>query len=132
MQRRTFMTFLSTVVVWTVGQMWIIMLVIYHQRLSACARMMCARIHFDASSARKNPLIACFIEKRGHIAESAKVNNIVDWTFQKVQKDRCKWLGLAKYLHKYSANNADMTQSYFNFLKRIIGWCWIVAQYDNF
>uniref|UniRef100_H3GXJ6 CCHC-type domain-containing protein n=1 Tax=Phytophthora ramorum TaxID=164328 RepID=H3GXJ6_PHYRM len=34
------------------------------------------------------------------------------------QKDLCKWLGLANYLHKYSANNAEMARPLTNLLKK--------------
>ena len=41
------------------------------------------------------------------------------WPVSKNQKDVRKWLGLAKYVHKYSENYADMGGPLSNLLKRI-------------
>ncbi|GMF50658.1 unnamed protein product [Phytophthora fragariaefolia] len=38
--------------------------------------------------------------------------------------DLCKWLGLANYLHKYSANYADMARPLANLLKKDAVWSW--------
>ena len=47
---------------------------------------------------------------------------IVDWPVPKNQKDLRKWLGLANYLHKYSANYSDMARPLFNLLKKDVEW----------
>ena len=48
----------------------------------------------------------------------------MDWPVLRNQKDIQKWLGLANYLHKYSANYADMTRPLFKLLKKDTGWSW--------
>uniref|UniRef100_H3H3W5 Integrase catalytic domain-containing protein n=2 Tax=Phytophthora ramorum TaxID=164328 RepID=H3H3W5_PHYRM len=40
------------------------------------------------------------------------------------QKDLRKWLGLANYLHKYSANYAEMARPLTNLLKKEVEWLW--------
>ena len=64
------------------------------------------------------PFLGCFIGKQGLRADPAKVKAIVDWPVPKNQKDLRKWLGLANYLHKYSANYADMARPLSNLLKK--------------
>ena len=58
--------------------------------------------------AEEIPFLGCFIGKRGLRADPAKVKAIVDWPVPNNQKDLRKRLVLANYLHKYSANYADM------------------------
>ncbi|KAG3240851.1 hypothetical protein PI124_g14254 [Phytophthora idaei] len=60
--------------------------------------------------AEEIPFLRCFIEKRGLRADPAKAKAIVEWPVPKNQKDLRKWLGLANYLQKYSANYAEMAQ----------------------
>lgn len=55
-------------------------------------------------------LLGCFIVKLGFRADPAKVEFIVDLPVPKNQKKLRKWLGLANFLHKYSANYADMAR----------------------
>ena len=43
-----------------------------------------------------------------------------------------KWLGLANYLHKYSANYADMARPLSNLLKKDVSWCWDDTHNDAF
>ena len=57
---------------------------------------------------------------------------IVDWPVPKNQKDLRKWLGLANYLHKYSANYADMAGPLSNLLKKDVDWCWGNTEHDAF
>ena len=63
------------------------------------------------------PFLGCFIGKHGLGVDPAKVKAIVDWPIPKNQKDLRKWLGLANYLHKYSANYADTARTLSNLLK---------------
>ena len=68
--------------------------------------------------------LGCFIGKRDLRADPAKVKSIVDWLVPLNQKDLRKWLGLANYLHKYSANYADMERPLTKLLKKDAVWCW--------
>ncbi|KAG2999558.1 hypothetical protein PC121_g22841 [Phytophthora cactorum] len=71
--------------------------------------------------------LGCFIGKRDLRADPAKVKAIVEWPVPKNQKDLRKWLGLANYLHKYSANYAEMARPLSNLLKKDAPWCWEVG-----
>ncbi|KAG3157648.1 hypothetical protein PI126_g8211 [Phytophthora idaei] len=82
--------------------------------------------------AEEIPFLGCFIGKRGLQADPAKVKTIVEWPVPKNQKDLRKWLGLANYLHKYSANYADMAQPLSNLLKKDAPWCWEVGHDEAF
>ncbi|KAG2895375.1 hypothetical protein PC117_g23273 [Phytophthora cactorum] len=84
---------------------------------------------FDAE---KIPFLSCFIGKRGLRADPAKVKAIVEWPVPNNQKDLRKWLGLANYLHKYSANSAEMARPLSNLLKKNAPWCWEVGHDDAF
>ena len=48
--------------------------------------------------------------------DPAKAKAIVDWPVPKNQKDLRKLLGFANYLHKYSADYADMDRPLSNLL----------------
>ncbi|KAG2922793.1 hypothetical protein PC117_g15885 [Phytophthora cactorum] len=67
--------------------------------------------------AGKTPFVGCFIGKRDLRADPAKIKGFVEWPVSKNQKDLRKWLGLANYLHKYSANYAEMARPLSNPLK---------------
>ncbi|KAG3232565.1 hypothetical protein PI124_g22352 [Phytophthora idaei] len=68
--------------------------------------------------AEEIPFLGCFIGKRGLRADPAKVKATVEWPVPKNQKDLRKWLGLANYLHKHSANYAEMARPLSNLLKQ--------------
>ncbi|RAW21215.1 hypothetical protein PC110_g22342 [Phytophthora cactorum] len=74
--------------------------------------------------AKEIPFLSCFIGKRGLRADPAKAKAIVEWPVSKNQKYLCKWLGLANYLHKYSASYAEMARPLSNLLKKDAPWCW--------
>ena len=57
-------------------------------------------------------------------ADPEKVRAIAQWPTPKSQKDLRKWLGLAKYLHKYSENYAEMARPLTNLLKNDVIWSW--------
>ena len=78
------------------------------------------------------PFLGCFIGNRGLRADPAKVKATVDWPVPENQKDLRKWLGLANYLHKYSANYADMARPLTNLLKKDVEWCWDTEHVDAF
>ncbi|GMF16803.1 unnamed protein product [Phytophthora fragariaefolia] len=68
------------------------------------------------------PFLGCFLGKDGVRADSEKVGAIPQWPVPVTQKDLRKWLGLANYLHKYSANYADMARPLTNLLKTDAVW----------
>ncbi|KAG2821941.1 hypothetical protein PC113_g22400 [Phytophthora cactorum] len=63
---------------------------------------------------------------------AAKVKAIVEWPVPKNQKDLRTWLGLANYLHKYSANYAERARPLSNLLKTDAPWCWEVGHDEAF
>ncbi|KAG3136303.1 hypothetical protein PC128_g25922 [Phytophthora cactorum] len=82
--------------------------------------------------AEEIPFLGCFIGKRGLRADPAKVKAIVEWPVPKNQKDLHKWLGLANYLHKYSANYAEIARPLSNLHKKDAPWCWEVGHDEAF
>ncbi|KAG3189343.1 hypothetical protein PC128_g11797 [Phytophthora cactorum] len=82
--------------------------------------------------AEEIPFLGCFIGKRDLRADSAKVKAIVEWPVLKNQKNLRKWLDLADYSHKYSANYAEMTRPLSNLLKKDAPWCWEVGHDEAF
>ncbi|GMF46009.1 unnamed protein product [Phytophthora fragariaefolia] len=75
-------------------------------------------------TAVKIPFLGCCFGKDGVRADPEKVCAIAQWPVPVSQKDLRKWLGLANYLHKYSANYADMTRPLTNLLKKDAVWSW--------
>ncbi|KAG2874219.1 hypothetical protein PC114_g25395 [Phytophthora cactorum] len=61
------------------------------------------------------------------VFDSAKVKSILEWPVPKNQKDLRKWLGFTNYLHKYSANYAEIARPLSNLLKKDAPWCWDVG-----
>ncbi|POM65022.1 Pol protein [Phytophthora palmivora] len=53
-----------------------------------------------------------------------KVKAIAAWPTPRSQKDLRKWLGLANYLHKYSAGHAELARPLSNLLKKDTDWVW--------
>ncbi|KAE9040575.1 hypothetical protein PR002_g4900 [Phytophthora rubi] len=70
------------------------------------------------------PFLGCFLGKDGVRADPEKVCAIAQWPVSVSQKDLRKWLGLANYLQKYSANYAEMTRPLTNLLKKDAVWSW--------
>ncbi|GMF15524.1 unnamed protein product [Phytophthora fragariaefolia] len=70
------------------------------------------------------PFLGCFLVKDGVRADSEKVCAIAQWPVPVTQRDLRKWLGLANYLHKYSANYAEMARPLTNLLKKDAVWSW--------
>ena len=81
--------------------------------------------------AEENPFLGCFIGKQGLQTDPAKVKTIADRPGPRSQKDLRKWLGLANYLHKYSANYAEMARPLSSLLKKDMDWCWHAEHEDN-
>ncbi|KAG4038431.1 hypothetical protein PC123_g26006 [Phytophthora cactorum] len=88
--------------------------------------------HGASLARRKPPFLGCFVGKRSLRADAAKVKTIVEWPVPKNQKDLRKWLGLANYLHKYSANYAERARPLSNLLKTDAPWCWEVGHDEAF
>ncbi|GMF21613.1 unnamed protein product [Phytophthora fragariaefolia] len=83
-----------------------------------------ANINKVIFGAEEIPFLDCFLGKDGVRADPEKVCAIAQWPVSISQKDLRKWLGLANYLHKYSANYADMASPLTNLLKKDAVWPW--------
>ncbi|GMG15863.1 unnamed protein product [Phytophthora fragariaefolia] len=80
--------------------------------------------------AEEIPFLECFVGKRSLRVDPAKVKVIVEWPVPRNQKDLRKWLGLAKYLYKYSEKYAETTRPLSNLLKKDAESCWN-AEYQH-
>ncbi|KAE9066139.1 Transposon Tf2-9 polyprotein [Phytophthora fragariae] len=83
-----------------------------------------ANINKCIFGAEEIPFLGCFLGKDGVRADPEKVCAIAQWPVPVSQKDLRKWLGLANYLHKYSANYAEMALPLTNLLKKDAVWSW--------
>ncbi|KAE9205266.1 hypothetical protein PF004_g17614 [Phytophthora fragariae] len=83
-----------------------------------------ANINKCIFGAEEIPFLGCFLEKDGVRPDPEKVCAIAQWPVPVSQKDLRKWLGLANYLHKYSANYAEMTRPLTYLLKKDAVWSW--------
>ncbi|KAE9201937.1 hypothetical protein PF005_g14772 [Phytophthora fragariae] len=83
-----------------------------------------ANINKCIFGAEEIPFLGCFLGKDGVRADPEKVCAIAQWPVPVSQKDLRKWLGLANYLHKYSANYAEMARPLTNLLKKDAAWSW--------
>ncbi|KAE9266609.1 hypothetical protein PF008_g31569 [Phytophthora fragariae] len=83
-----------------------------------------ANINKCIFGAKVIPFLGCFLGKDGVRADPENVCAIVQWTIPVSQKDLRKLLGLANYLHKYSANYAKMARPLTNLLKKDTVWSW--------
>ena len=131
MRRLTSMALLSIVALNMIDRISRTILFIYERCSSACARISCILMHRNESSVLKRFLFST-ASLRSEVCKriSGKVKAIVDWLVLQSQKKLLKWLSLANYLHKYSANYADMASPLYNLLKKDVDWCWH-AEHDN-
>ncbi|KAE9334981.1 hypothetical protein PF008_g13704 [Phytophthora fragariae] len=83
-----------------------------------------ANINKCIFGAEEIPFLGCFLGKDGVRADPEKVCAIAQWPEPVSQKDLRKWLGLANYLHKYSANYTEMARPLTNLLKKDAVWTW--------
>ncbi|GMG16297.1 unnamed protein product [Phytophthora fragariaefolia] len=83
-----------------------------------------ANINKCIFGAHEIPFLACFLGKDGVRVGPVKVCAIAQWPVPVSQKDLRKWLGLANYLHNYSANYAEMARPLTNLLKKDAVWSW--------
>ncbi|POM70073.1 Reverse transcriptase, partial [Phytophthora palmivora] len=67
-------------------------------------------------------VLGCFVGRVGVRADPGKVKAIAAWLTPRSQKDLRKWLGLASYLHKYSAGYAELARSLSDLLKKDAEW----------
>ena len=85
------------------------------------------KLYLNASKcifgAEEIPFLGYYIGKRGLWAYPVKVKAIVDWPVPRSQKNLCERIGLANYLHKYSANYADMARLLSGLPKKYMDWC---------
>ncbi|POM71431.1 Retrovirus Polyprotein [Phytophthora palmivora] len=74
----------------------------------------------------------CFVSRVGVRADPEKVKAIAAWPTPRSQKDLRKWLGLANYLHKYSAGYAELARPLSDLLKKDADWVWERQHQDAF
>ncbi|POM79189.1 Reverse transcriptase [Phytophthora palmivora] len=67
------------------------------------ANKLYANIDKCVFAAEEIKVLGCFVSRVGVRADPGKVKAIAAWPTPRSQKDLRKWLGLANYLHKYSA-----------------------------
>ncbi|POM61281.1 hypothetical protein PHPALM_29724, partial [Phytophthora palmivora] len=77
-------------------------------------------------------VLGCFVSRVGVRADPGKVKAIAAWTTPWSPKDLRKWLGLANYLHKYSAGYAELARPLSDLLKKDADWVWERQQQDAF
>ncbi|GMF51305.1 unnamed protein product [Phytophthora fragariaefolia] len=85
-----------------------------------------------ADAALQIPFLGCFLGKDGVRADPEKVCAIAQWPVPISQKYLRKWLGLANYMPKYSANYAEMARPLTNLLKKDIVWSWTAEAQQAF
>ncbi|POM71042.1 LOW QUALITY PROTEIN: Hypothetical protein PHPALM_12442 [Phytophthora palmivora] len=73
-----------------------------------------------------------FVSRVGVHADPGKVKAIAAWPTPRSQKDLRKWLGLANYLHKYSAGYAELARPLSDLLKKDADWVWERQHQDAF
>ncbi|KAE9031684.1 hypothetical protein PR002_g9575 [Phytophthora rubi] len=83
-----------------------------------------ANINKCIFGAEEIPFLGCFLGKEGVRVDLVKVCAIAQWPVPGSKKDLRKWLGLANYLHKYSANYAEMARPLTNLLEKDAVWSW--------
>ncbi|KAG2762165.1 hypothetical protein PC116_g16528 [Phytophthora cactorum] len=77
-------------------------------------------------------VLGCFVSNVGARADPEKVKAIAAWPTPRSQKDLRKWLGLANYLHKYSAGYAGLARPLSEFHKKDSDWRWERQHQDVF
>ncbi|POM64856.1 Retrotransposon nucleocapsid protein [Phytophthora palmivora] len=77
-------------------------------------------------------VLGCFVSRVGVRADPGKVKAIAAWPTPRSQKDLLKWLGLANYLHKYSAGYAELARHVSDLLKKDADWVWEQQHQDAY
>ncbi|KAG4038927.1 hypothetical protein PC123_g25517 [Phytophthora cactorum] len=77
-------------------------------------------------------VLGCFVSNVGVRADTEKVKAVAAWPTPRSQKDLRKGLGLANYLHKYSAGYAGLARPLSEILKKDSDWRWERQHQDAF
>ncbi|KAG3147738.1 hypothetical protein PC128_g23721 [Phytophthora cactorum] len=77
-------------------------------------------------------VLGCFVSNVGVRADPEKVKAVAAWPTPRSQKGFRKWLGLASYLHKYSAGYAGLARPLSELLKKDSDWRWEYRHQDAF
>ncbi|KAG4042552.1 hypothetical protein PC123_g21957 [Phytophthora cactorum] len=77
-------------------------------------------------------VLGCFVSNVGVRADPEKVKAVAAWPTPRSQKDLRKWLGLANYLHQYSAGYAGLARPLSELLKKDSDWRWERQHQDAF
>ncbi|KAH9125839.1 hypothetical protein AeMF1_003623 [Aphanomyces euteiches] len=78
------------------------------------------------------PVLGDFVGINGCRADPSKVKAIRDWPVPSTQTELRSWLGLATYLHKFSANFASLAQPLSALLAKDAPWDWTQDCHDAF
>ncbi|POM69840.1 Pol protein [Phytophthora palmivora] len=96
------------------------------------ANKLYANIDKCVFAAEEVKVLGCFVSRVGVRADPGKVKAIAAWPTPRSQKDLRKWLGLANYLHKYSAGYAELARPLSDLLKKDADWVWEQQHQDAF
>uniref|UniRef100_H3GCV8 Integrase catalytic domain-containing protein n=1 Tax=Phytophthora ramorum TaxID=164328 RepID=H3GCV8_PHYRM len=96
------------------------------------ANKLYANIDKCVFAAQEIKVLGCFVSSVGVRADPEKVKAIAAWPTPRSQKDLRKWLGLANYLHKYSAGYAGLARPLSDLLKKDADWRWESRHQDAF
>ncbi|POM66941.1 RNA-directed DNA polymerase [Phytophthora palmivora] len=96
------------------------------------ANKLYANIDKCVFAAEEIKFFSCFVSRIGVCADPGKVKAIAVWPTPRSQKDLRKWLGLANYLHKYSAGYAELARPLSDLLKKDADWVWEQQHQDAF
>ncbi|POM64528.1 Reverse transcriptase [Phytophthora palmivora] len=77
-------------------------------------------------------VLGYLVSRVGIRANPEKVKDIAAWPTPRSQKNLRKWLGLANYLHKYSAGYAELARPLSDLLKKDADWVWEQQRQDAF
>ncbi|KAE8879179.1 hypothetical protein PF003_g36772 [Phytophthora fragariae] len=82
------------------------------------ANKLYANIDKCVFAAEEIKVLGCFVSRAGVRADPEKVKAIAAWPPPRSQKDLRQWLGLANYLHKYSAGYTGLARPLSDLLKK--------------
>ncbi|KAE9062592.1 hypothetical protein PF006_g31136 [Phytophthora fragariae] len=96
------------------------------------ANKLYANIDKCVFAAEEIKVLCCFVSSAGVRADPEKAKAIAAWPPPWSQKDLRQWLGLANYLHKYSAGYAGLARPLSDLLKKDADWRWERRHQDAF